>query len=39
MIMGRAPGGGDAIKDVDIADFSDPHPVYRPLRWIRAART
>jgi hypothetical protein len=21
MIMGGAPGGGDAIKDVDIADF------------------
>jgi Kelch motif len=30
VIMGGAPGGGDAIKDVDIADFPDPHPVYRP---------
>jgi hypothetical protein len=30
MIMGGAPGGGDAIKNVDIVDFSQPHPVYRP---------
>jgi hypothetical protein len=38
MIMGGAPGGGDAIKDVDIADFSDPHPVYRPAAALAKGR-
>jgi hypothetical protein len=38
MIMGGAPGGGDAIKNVDIADFSQPHPVYRPAAALAKGR-
>jgi Domain of unknown function (DUF1929)/Concanavalin A-like lectin/glucanases superfamily/Galactose oxidase, central domain len=38
MIMGGAPGGGDAIKDVDVVDFSDPHPVYRPAAALAKGR-
>ncbi|HXL16929.1 MAG TPA: hypothetical protein VN961_05345, partial [Streptosporangiaceae bacterium] len=38
MIMGGAPGGGDAIKDVDIVDFSQPHPAYRPAAALAKGR-
>jgi len=38
MIMGGAPGGGDAVKDVDIADFSQPHPAYRPAAALAKGR-
>jgi hypothetical protein len=38
MIMGGAPGGGDAINNVDIADFSQPHPVYRPAAALAKGR-
>src|SRR5260370_14663408 len=38
MIMGGAPGGGDAIKNVDIVDLSQPHPVYRPAAALAKGR-
>ena len=38
MIIGGAPGGGDAIKNVDIADFSQPHPAYRPAAALAKGR-
>ena len=38
MIMGGASGGGDAIKNVDIVDFSQPHPAYRPAAALAKGR-
>jgi hypothetical protein len=38
MIIGGAPGGGDAINDVDIVDFTQPHPTYQPAPPMAKAR-
>ena len=38
MIMGGAPGRGDAVKNVDIVDFSLPHPAYRPAASLAKGR-
>ena len=38
MIMGGAPGRGDAVKNVDIVDFSQPHPAYRPAASLAKGR-
>jgi hypothetical protein len=34
----RGARGGDAIKNVDIVDFSQPHPVYRPAAALAKGR-
>ena len=38
MIMGGAPGGGDTIKDVDIADFSERKRMAAQLRGPQSAK-
>ena len=38
MIMGGAPAGGDAVSNVDIADFSQPHPAYQPAAALAKGR-
>src|ERR1700736_1174273 len=38
MIMGGAPRGGDAVKNVDIVDSSRPHPVYQPAAALAKGR-
>jgi len=38
MIMGGAPARGDAVKNVDIVDFSQPHPAYQPAASLAKGR-
>lgn len=38
MIIGGAPGGGDAIADVDVIDFTQAKPSYQPVAAMNVAR-
>ncbi len=38
MIIGGAPGGDDAIADVDVVDLTEPQPGYRPVAPMNVAR-
>ncbi|MGH3869686.1 MAG: galactose oxidase-like domain-containing protein [Pseudonocardiaceae bacterium] len=38
MIIGGAPGGGNAIADVDVIDFTQPVPAYHPVAPLNSAR-
>lgn len=38
MIIGGAPGPNDAIADVDVIDFTEPQPTYRPVAAMNVPR-
>ncbi|MGH3721238.1 MAG: galactose oxidase-like domain-containing protein [Pseudonocardiaceae bacterium] len=38
MIIGGAPGGGNAIADVDVIDFTQPAPAYQPVAPLNSPR-
>jgi Galactose oxidase-like, Early set domain/Concanavalin A-like lectin/glucanases superfamily len=38
MIIGGAPGGGNAIADVDVIDFTQPVPAYQPVAPLNSPR-
>jgi hypothetical protein len=38
MIIGGAPGGGDAIADVDVIDLTQPVPAYQPVAPLNSPR-
>lgn len=38
MIIGGAPGAGEAIADVDVIDFTQPVPAYQPVAALNSPR-
>lgn len=38
MIIGGAPGGGNAVADVDVVDLTEPQPTYQPAAAMKVPR-